>query len=76
MANLVTSPLLMALTLLAMGMAVVTLLLPQGVAVLVLSLVALPVKVLAALLQWIVMAISHWPSAQMFTGRPPSGNRS
>ena len=69
-ANLLTSPLLMALTLLAMGMAVVTLLLPQGLAVLVLSLVALPVKVLAALLQWIVMAISHWPSAQMFTGRP------
>lgn len=69
-ANLLASPLLMALTLLAMGMAVVALLLPPAVAAALLSLVAVPVRTLEAVLQWMVLAISHWPWAQLLTGRP------
>ena len=70
LANLLASPFLMALTLAAMFLATLVLLLPQAVASLLLPVLAVPVKVLAACLQGLVTAISNWPHAQLLIGRP------
>ncbi|EAU74381.1 ComEC/Rec2 family competence protein [Synechococcus sp. RS9916] len=69
-ANLLASPLLMALTLLSMGLALVVLLLPGGLVSLIAPLITLPMQALAFLLLRVVTAISHWPWAQVLTGRP------
>ena len=70
LANLLASPFLMALTLAAMFLATLVLLLPQAVASLLLPVLAVPVKALAACLQGLVTAISNWPHAQLLIGRP------
>ncbi|MGC6482712.1 MAG: ComEC/Rec2 family competence protein [Synechococcus sp.] len=70
LANVLTSPLLMVLTLLSMALAVLVLVLPQGVVAFVAPLLAVPMKALASLLQQVVTTISHWPWAQVLTGRP------
>ena len=65
-ANLLVAPLLAPLTLLAMLAALlVPLLPPEG-----LPLVLWPVQQLAGLLIALATWISHWPGAQLFTGRP------
>ena len=69
-ANLLASPLLMALTLLSMGLALLVLLLPGGWLTLIAPLITLPMQALAFLLLHLVTAISHWPWAQVLTGRP------
>ncbi|WP_244282401.1 ComEC/Rec2 family competence protein [Synechococcus sp. UW140] len=70
LANLLASPLLMALTLAAMFLATLVLLLPQAVASLLLPVIAVPVQALAACLEGLVNAISDWPHAQLLIGRP------
>ena len=69
-ANLLASPLLMVLTLLSMGLSFLVLLLPGGVLGLIAPLLTLPMQALALLLQQVVTTISHWPWAQVLTGRP------
>lgn len=70
LANLLASPLLSVLTLVAMGMAVLVLVLPPVLQSLVLPLLAVPARFLAGLLHHLVTLISSWPMAQLFTGRP------
>ena len=69
-ANLVVAPLLAPLTLASMVLALLCLVVPQAVALPVLSLLVIPVKALAAVLIAVVMGISAWPWAELLTGRP------
>lgn len=69
-ANLVSAPLVGVLTLSAMGMALLTILLPQGLAAVLLPWISWPVQNLAALLIAVVGWMSSWPGAQLLTGRP------
>jgi len=69
-ANLVVAPLLAPLTLASMVLALLCLVVPQAVALPVLSLLVIPVKALAAVLIAVVMGISAWPGAELLTGRP------
>ena len=65
-ANLLAAPLLAPLTLSAMGLAVMSLILPHPFLVVL----AWPVQQLAGLLIALVHWISHWPAAQLLTGHP------
>ena len=69
-ANLVVAPLLAPLTLASMVLALLCLVVPQAVALPLLSLLVIPVKALAALLIAVVTGISAWPWAELLTGRP------
>ena len=65
-ANLLVAPLLAPLTLLAMLSALLVVMCPQAVLLVVLW----PVQQLAGLVMAIATWISHWPGAQLLTGRP------
>ena len=66
LANVLVAPLLAPLTLLAMLSALLVLVIPPSV----LPLLLWPVQQLAGLVMAIVTWISHWPGAQLLTGRP------
>ena len=66
LANLLVAPLLAPLTLLAMLSALLALVLPSSV----LPLLLWPVQQMAGLVMAISIWISHWPGAQLLTGRP------
>ena len=65
-ANLLVAPLLAPLTLLAMLSALLVVMCPQAV----LPVLLWPVQQLAGLVMAIATWISHWPGAQLLTGRP------
>jgi len=69
-ANLLAAPLLAPLTLAAMALALTLLILPAGLAALLLPWLIWPVAKLAGLLIALVLWISTWPYAQLLTGRP------
>ena len=69
-ANLLVAPLLAPLTLASMLMALGHLIVPQGLALPLLSLLVIPLKAMAALLIAVVTVIRQWPLAEVLTGRP------
>ena len=69
-ANLLSAPLVGVLTISAMGLALLAILLPQGLAAVLLPWISWPVQKLASLLIAFVAWISSWPGAQLLTGRP------